>query len=480
MSQSPKILLLSWWALLSLLLLVLLLLAGLIFRNFDQIETLREHVSYAHRIEALAVDIHGALTDYFLARDPENPKAKLDRLTDEIIDLTANDRHVAPDTPDTLKSLEAAIDALTDPRATIAEREALLLRSLSFTNTLMDIEAMHREQRLEDISHATRTEISLVFATVVILLVVIGFFIRHRILSPLRDLQKLLMRLAREDFTPIRLTRIDPVLKPVFQSYNQMVAHLEELELAKRRHAESLQSEVLEASAALLEQQADLARSEKLATMGEMAAGIAHELRNPLAGIQMSCANLRQEFDDPDKIERMALVIEELKRMARLLNELLDLGKHTPAPIEPVDVRGLIEALTALLRYQIPPSIQLELDIPEGLSADLPASRIRQCLMNLILNAAEALGAGPGRIRIKAQRLADEVLELTVADDGPGFTEPFLKNGIRPFSTGKSKGTGMGLVMVLRFVRELGGQLKLENRLPRGAVVTLRLPRQHA
>jgi signal transduction histidine kinase len=266
------------------------------------------------------------------------------------------------------------------------------------------------------------------------------------------------------------------VLKPVFQRYNQMVAHLAELEAAKRQHAESLKTEVLHASAALLEQQADLARSEKLATVGELAAGMAHELRNPLAGIQMSCANLQRELEDPDKVARMSLVIEELARMTRLLNELLDLGKHTPAPIEEIALYRLIDPLMALLRYQIPAHIRLHQDIPLDLRALLPASRIRQCLMNLILNAAEALGTGPGTIEVTARALDEDHLELVVRDDGPGFDPAFLKNGIRPFATGKTKGTGIGLVMVLRFVRELGGQLTLDQNTPKGARVTLKLP----
>ena len=480
MSQSQRTLLFGWWAVISLLLIVLLLLAGLIFRNFDQIERMREHVIYAHRIQALAVDIHGALTDYFLAKDPEHPKKTLDRLTYEMVDLARNDQHVAPETPEKLTSLEAAIDALTDPKASDTEREALLLRSLSFTNSIMDIESMRRELLLEEISHATRTEIALVFATVIALLLGIGIFIRNRILSPLSDLQKLLMRLAREDFSPIEVRKIDPMLKPVFQSYNQMVKHLEELEEAKRLYAQSLEQEVLNATETLLEQQAGLSRNEKLAAVGELAAGIAHELRNPLAGIQMSCANLREELNDGDMVQRMSLVIDELKRMARLLNELLDLSKHSPAPVETFDLPETIRSLLALLRYQIQKSIDLQLDLPEHLTCRLPLSRIRQCLMNLVLNSAEAIGAHPGLISIRVSQMDPEGVRIDVIDNGPGFSEEILKNGIRPFSTGKSSGTGLGLVMVLRFVRELGGQLKLNRNHPKGAIVTLILPRQNA
>jgi signal transduction histidine kinase len=194
----------------------------------------------------------------------------------------------------------------------------------------------------------------------------------------------------------------------------------------------------------------------------------------------MSCANLRKDFSDPDMIDRMSLVIEELKRMARLLNELLDLSKHTPAPIETFDLSTLIRELVALLRYQIPPCVELTLDLPSSLGCRLPSSRIRQCLLNLILNAAEAIGQNPGQITVRVQDLGRGRLLISVADDGPGFSEVMLKNGIRPFSTGKASGTGLGLAMVQRFVRELGGQLQLDRNAPRGAIVILNLPAQNA
>jgi signal transduction histidine kinase len=194
----------------------------------------------------------------------------------------------------------------------------------------------------------------------------------------------------------------------------------------------------------------------------------------------MSCANLRNDFVEPDMIDRMSLVIEELKRMARLLNELLDLSKHTPAPMEAFDLSELIRELVALLRYQIPSAVDLILDLPPSLACRLPSSRIRQCLLNLILNAAEAIGQNRGQITLRVEDLGKGRLSIRVSDDGPGFSEEILKNGIRPFSTGKASGTGLGLAMVQRFVRELGGQLQLDRNHPKGASVTLNLPAQNA
>jgi two-component system NtrC family sensor kinase len=466
------------WAFLSLLLMVLVLLGGMIWRNFERFETMRAYVVYAHRIQEVATDIQAALTDYFVYQNRQLQAQRLSSLTREISGLARNDHHVAPDTPRKLLELHETILALTHSEANSEQQEARLLQALTITSAMMDAETLRREGLMQDIGESTRTEVILVFATVGALLLLVGFFLRFRILAPLNDLKQLLVRLAGEDYRPIAAERIDPLLLPVFKSYNEMVAHLAELEEDKRHYAESLEERVRSATRALLEQQANLSRSERLAAVGELAAGIAHELRNPLAGIQMSCTNLRSEVTDSEQAERVSLIISELQRMARLLNELLDLSKHTPAPTSEFDLPAMIRELVTLTRYQIQPEIQVTVTAPDHLLCQLPESRIRQCLLNLILNAAQALGTGRGHIHIGV-RLENDHIILAVCDDGPGFPKELLDKGIRPFVTGKPGGTGLGLAMVQRFVRELGGQLSLLRNQTRGARVQLTLPTRY-
>lgn len=463
------------WAVLGLFLLVLVVLGGMIWRNFERFETMRGYVSYSHRIQQVASDIQAALTDYFIFQHKQLNGQRLSRLSAEIVELARNDYHVAPETPGKLDELSRTVLALTATNSTPEQQEGRLLQALNITSAMMDGETLKREGLMEDVGQSTRTEVELAFGTVASLLLLVGLFLRFRILAPLHDLKQLLLRLAREDYTPIGTQKIDPLLLPVFNSYNEMVRHLAELEEAKRHYAESLEAEVRSATRALLEQQADLARNERLAAVGELAAGIAHELRNPLAGIQMSCANLRNEMDNPEQAERMSLIIEELKRMSRLLNELLDQSKHTPAPIREFNLPTLVRELVSLTRYQIPPEIRLDFDGPERLMCRLPECRLRQSLLNLILNAAQAMGRDAGTIRIEAQRDGERIA-LTVTDDGPGFSREMLETGIRPFATGRPGGTGLGLAMVQRFVRELGGQLALANAEPHGARVRMLLP----
>jgi two-component system NtrC family sensor kinase len=308
----------------------------------------------------------------------------------------------------------------------------------------------------------------------VIVAVAFGFFYR-RILHPLHDLRLLLQRLTEGNFTRITTDHLDPLLLPVFNSYNDMVSHLAELEEAKRLYAQSLQREVRLATQALLEQQASLARAERLAAVGEVAAELAHEIRNPLAGIQIAFSNLRREINNPEQKARMELIGNELKRLGHLLNDLLNQSRHAPEAADDIDIAMLIRDLAALTRYQIAEDIRLEVDAPSPLKAHLPSGGLRQALLNLILNAADALEGSAGTICVTAAQDA-EGIRIEVVDDGPGFSRQLLEQGIRPFRTTRQRGTGLGLTMVQRFVKEIGGSIRLNNQTPHGARVSLFLP----
>ncbi|MGR9035065.1 MAG: sensor histidine kinase, partial [Gammaproteobacteria bacterium] len=331
------------------------------------------------------------------------------------------------------------------------------------------------EKLLADISSAMQTDRDMALVTFIVILAVAILFLHRRILNPLNDLKQLLQRLTEENYTRITTDHLDPLLLPVFDSYNDMVNHLAELEEAKRLYAESLQREVRLATEALLEQQTSLARAERLAAIGEVAAELAHEIRNPLAGIQIAFSNLRREIHNPEQCERMDMIGNELKRLARLLNDILDQSRHAPEMPSEIDVAALIRDLVGLTRYQIPESIGLHVEAPATLPARLPESGLRQALLNLILNSAEAMEGGAGVIFIKAVRI-EEGLRIEVLDNGPGFSKDLLDHGIKPFRTSRGRGTGLGLSIVQRFVKEMGGAIGLTNQPKQGACVSLYLP----
>ena len=460
-------------ALLALLSSVVAILGGMIWRNLDRMDTVQAYVGYSHRIQDAGLSLQQALMDV-LSGNLLVPE-QMALISSKIRALAEDKSHLSPQTPEKLGRVKAALASADEESADNGRAE--LFDALREMHEIIDAETDQRERMLEEVSREELTELELATFTLTLILLLTWLFLHRRILSPLHDLRQLLLNLAKEDFIPIDTDHLDPLLLPVFNSYNVMVKHLGELEEAKRMYALSLEREVRSATQALLEQQRSLAQAEKLAAVGELAAELAHELRNPLAGIQMSCANLRREIADADQGERLDLVGAELKRMTRLLNELLDQCKQTPPPFSDFNLAGLVKDLLALTRYQIPPHIGLEMDIPADLECHLPDSSLRQALLNLILNAADAMDQTHGAVRVSARKVTG-CLAIEVSDNGPGFNQDILSHGIRAFSTNRLKGTGLGLAMVQRFTRDLGGRIDLSNRQPSGANVRLLLPNE--
>jgi len=462
-------------AFLGLLLLALAILGGMIGRNMHHFETVLSYVDYSHRIQNVSVGLQQALIVYVTETVPDSHPAVLTKTLSEMQTLMADNRYLSSSTR---KSLETVSSLLANvSKLDRLEKNARLIQALEVMSQTLDEEGLRREKLLEDINFDTQTELYIALVTFTLILLGAMLFLHYRILHPLNDLRQLLERLTEENFTPITIDHLDPLLFPVFNSYNEMVIHLAELEEAKRLYAQSLQREVRLATQALLEQQYSLARAERLAAIGEVAAEFAHEIRNPLAGIQMAFSNLRREIDDPQQCERMDLISSELKRLARLLNDMLDQSRHSPETPTDFDMATLIRDLLTLTRYQIAESIALASDTPETLPVHLPESGIRQALLNLILNAADALEGSSGLISIKARAEA-QGLRIDVFDNGPGFSQDMLSYGIRPFRTSRQRGTGLGLAMVQRFVKDSGGTIKLSNQLPHGACVTVELPKE--
>ena len=252
-----------------------------------------------------------------------------------------------------------------------------------------------------------------------------------------------------------------------------------EAALSTRRRAVALADkmtvDVRKLGRALIEQQATLARADRLAAVGEVAAGLAHELRNPLAGIQMTLENIRQEAPEGDAAVRMDAVVNETQRLSRLLDRHLAAARHEPEPLVEVRLHETVGDLIEILRPTVAAEITLANRVEDGLVARLPQDRIRQALLNLMKNAVESMGDRAGSVQVLGAR-DGEVIELAVCDDGPGFPEEMVGKPVAPFLSSKSGGTGLGLAIVRRLAKDLGGELRLENRPEGGARVSLRLP----
>lgn len=460
-------------AFLGLLLMALAILGSMIWRNLHHFDTAISYVNASHHIQNVSVGLQQSVIDYLTESSNVLRSEIFNDALAHVDSLLGNNEHYLSD--HTRFRLETARSLLTNlQKLDKTEQHRDLMNVLKILNELLDNETLQREQMLEDINVNTQSELYVALLMFCVIFIGAIWFLQRRILHPLHDLRELLERLTDENYTTITTKHLDPLLLPVFQSYNGMVKHLSELEESNRQYAQSLQREVRLATQALLEQQHSLARAERLAAIGEVSAELAHEIRNPLAGIQMAFNNLRREIDNENQCERMALIDNELKRLARLLNEMLNASKHTPETPSSFDLSVLIRDLVTLVRYQIPENLFLRFNIPESLLVYFPESDLRQALLNLLLNSADALDGNAGEIVISVS-VNDENLFIQVHDNGHGFAQEWLEYGIRPFRTSRERGTGLGLAMVQRFVKNNNGTLTLSN--DNGAVVSITLPK---
>lgn len=459
----------------ALLLWVLGVQALLSWHALQRLNPVEYHMARLTRLQKVNVKLQRELV-WTLVEEPGHVAA-LERLRTEISDILRLDGLLSSDTP---RLLQRARQALADPNLPL--RDALV-QALSSTRDALDQETGAHEALIRSVQRTAALELQLgLVALLAFPLLVLGllYLLRQRILAPLQQLSSLMGLIARRDYSSAPTAGVDPLLLPLTESYNHMASRLSLLEAERLQREQDLEAQVREAAHALLAQSRTLARADRLAAVGESMARVAHELRNPLAGVKLACANLEADLADPEHKQRLFLVMDELDRVVAVLNALLDQARHKPESARPVALARSVDHLLRLLRYQVPAAIALRHDgIPENLVCRLPEAMLQQALLNLVLNAAQALGDAAGEICIRAH-VADERLTLSVQDDGPGFPEALLAQGVRPFASQRAGGTGLGLAMAQRFARALGGELKLANAHPRGALATLELPCSHA
>ena len=227
-------------------------------------------------------------------------------------------------------------------------------------------------------------------------------------------------------------------------------------------------------TSALKEHQAKLLQSEKLASVGRLAAGVAHEINNPLGDILGYTRLMRKRADTATK-EDLAVIEEETLRCKEIVEGLLDLSRPQQVGREEVPLRNECEEIVVRLREaKLLDGVQVEIE--GAANAQGHPTRLKQVLSNLIRNAVEAAGPG-GRVTVAVGQRAQEIL-VAVSDTGPGLDETALSRLFEPFFTTKEKGTGLGLAVSRAIARAHGGDIEAANAHGGGAVFTLRLPRQ--
>lgn len=354
----------------------------------------------------------------------------------------------------------------------------LFQRSLGLYGDYIRIEAEFKPDFPFIARYVTYLTIYLLLSVVIVIFLLYGVLTRF-IVVPLRELKRGSEEITRGNFDVKVELKGGSEFIATCAAFNTMVNQIKEEREKLKKRIEELNLVTNE----LKETQSSLIRATKLATVGTLASGLAHELGNPLSAI-IGISELLMEEDLKDDIKNyIKLIHREARRTDRTIKQLLDYARYKPKQIEPISVDEVIEASISLLGVQ---KIFKGVVVNTILEEELPLIKgdkdmITQLLVNLLLNAAQAMN-GEGIIEIRVERVKEgsDRLRLAVEDSGPGVPDSIREKIFEPFFTTKDpgRGVGLGLAICEKIVTEFGGSIYLDREKSKlgGAKFVVELP----
>lgn len=300
------------------------------------------------------------------------------------------------------------------------------------------------------------------FAGAIVVCAVLFMVLAVVIHRPMVELQEKMARVRGGDFfVNVGFAERNDEIGDLGRHFNQMVQQLRE----SREEIERLH-------------RTQISRAEHLATLGEMAAGLAHEIRNPLAGIAGVMEIVGRDLPSNSAAKGvLGEVRHEVVHINKIVTELLEIARPKPPVYRPADLVAVTEHASLFTRDQASAK-HVTLEIIKGDAVPLlefDSGQIHQVILNLLLNAVQACSDG-GSVRVQFSA-DDQTVTTTVSDNGKGIPPDVLPNIFRPFFTTKGNGTGLGLSLARRIVEAHGGRLTATSELGRGSQFALILPK---
>jgi len=343
------------------------------------------------------------------------------------------------------------------------------------------------------VGQTTRNAVIFGVASTLVICGLVALFIQRFVSRPVRRLVECTHRIAQGDLNCQIQVTSDDELGRLARSFTSMTEDLQKAHAKISRWTRSLEQEVGDKTRDLKLAQAQIIRSEKLSSIGLLAAGVAHELNSPLTGILTFAHLLAKRMpDDSSEREDVQVIISQTERCAKIIRQLLDFSRESSHERQIQDLHEIIEKALALLAHQ---SLFHNIQIERDFDGDLPevlvdANQMQQVFLNLLVNAGEAMPAG-GRLAIKTQAVVPsspsessagaesfEGVRICLRDTGSGIPPESLDKVFDPFFTSKDvgEGTGLGLAVSYGIIERHGGAITVESTLGEGTTVTIFLP----
>ena len=371
----------------------------------------------------------------------------------------------------------ASLDKKPSPQRSAGEK-AIREKGKEIITIAESISKIERE-RLQSLLGQAGRYLIYVIAFLSLAGVAIGQILSRIVVKPLKSLEWTMKSIADGKFSTIAMDSSDQEIVSLADAFNKMI---KELEMRQR----------------------NLVQSEKLASLGTLLSGVAHELNNPLSNISTSCQILSEEMDELDpeyRRELLSQIEDQADRAKNIVRSLLEFSRAKEFKREDLSLENLVLETIRFVKGQIPPKVEIIRDIPADISIFADKQRMQQVFLNLVKNAIEAVEE-EGRIEIRARKTTGGKLEnyesylseecanmlpssgdseavyIKITDTGKGIPQEIIGKIFDPFFTTKDvgKGSGLGLSIVHEIIEEHGGCIGAHSEVDRGTTFLIRLP----
>lgn len=427
----------------------------------SRIEEKLHNIETVDTFLANTLEVRRMEKNFLLYNDPKSlqqGEMYLTALTGQLADNEA--LFVGLSSQQNINTVRSALQAYSATFARLGHSElsrdlAALIREQGNELIMLTEELVVMERRaIQRLIHLISNTLLLTLPLLIILFSAAAALLGRGIVSSLKKLEKHAALIATGNFVEAPFTSSNHEINSLISAFNRMSR-----ELKKR--------------------QQQLVKSEKLASLGTMLAGVAHELNNPLSNISSSAELLDEEIgpdDNPLAHQLLSQIHLETQRSISIVQTLLSLARHENFQRRHYPLRALLQEIVLLLKGQIPRDVEIRLAVGEELSIFVDKQKIQQAILNLLKNSIDAL-AGKGVIQLKAWQKQGGI-KIVISDDGPGIPAQLKDKIFDPFFTTKDtgQGSGLGLFIVHEIVSQHGGTIHIDLQRQAGAAFIIDLP----
>jgi signal transduction histidine kinase len=405
------------------------------FLTFDR-KNIDQTLTYVNTAEDILHDILSKYAKYTLAKNLDERLIELKEYKDSLIKL--------------LKMQEGGHLMVPQDFIQLIQKQGRII-----TSELEEI-VKKESQFTRDLIGKSRMIHLIALAPVFILSVLVALFLIFNVDRPLKTIGNAIIKIARGDFQNIPEIHTGDEFESLVTSLNSMIK-----ELNKRNK--------------------ELVQAQKLASLGRLTSGVAHELNNPLNNISTSVQILIEELEDDDLEYKKDLLMgaeKEVERSKEIVRSLLEFARERSHTLKQAYFKDLVDNAIKRVKSQVPENITLTVDVPDDIQGNFSVLGIERVLINLIVNAIQAIKNG-GEVTVKAcKQESNSGFCFQVIDTGEGIPKEIISKIFDPFFTTKEvgKGTGLGLSIIYGIIEQHGGKIKVSSEVGQGTTFTCFLP----